>query len=42
MINVDDNGNSDNEKYDLRFNQLDMNHVWLEVMTKLQYVGFAV
>ena len=42
MINVDDNDNSDNEKYDLRFNQLDMNHVWLEVMTKLQYVGFAV
>ena len=39
MINIDDNGNSDNEKYDLRFNQLDLNHVWFEVMKKLQYMS---
>ena len=36
MINVDDSDNSDNEKYDLRFNQLDLNYVWLEVMTQFQ------
>ena len=39
MIIVDDNDNSDNEKYDLRFNQLDLNYVWLEVITKLQYMS---
>ena len=39
MINIYDNGNSDNEKYDLRFNQLDLNHVWFEVMTKLQHMS---
>ena len=39
MTNIDDKDNSDNEKYDLRFNQLDLNHVWFEVMTKLQYMS---
>ena len=39
MIIVDDNDNSDNEKYDLRFNQLDLNYVWLKVMIKLQYMS---
>ena len=39
MINVDDSDNSDNEKYDLRFNQLDLNYAWLKVMTKLQYIS---
>ena len=39
MINIDDKDNSDNEKYDLRFNQLDLNYVWLEMITKLQYMS---
>ena len=39
MTNIDDKDNSDNEKYDLRFNQLDLNYVWLDVMTKFQYVS---
>ena len=36
MINVDDSDNSDNEKYDLRFDQSDLKYVLLEVMTKFQ------
>ena len=39
MITIADNDNSDNEKYDLRFNQLYLNYVWLQVMTKLQCIS---
>ena len=39
MTNIDDKDNSDTGKYDLRFNQLDLNYEWLEVMTKLLYMS---